>query len=52
MEMNRVQWRMEQVQVMEQLSNAHVTYTPMTTPPEDQMPLTPRRGGPVEHLML
>ncbi len=48
MEMAGVQQRMEQVQALEQLSNAHVTYTSMITLAEDRMPLTPRWGGPVE----
>ncbi len=41
MEMDGVQQRMEQVQVLEQLSNTHITYTPMIMPTEDRMPLTP-----------
>ena len=52
MEMDGVQRRMEQTQVLEQLSNMHVAYTPMTVAVEDQMPLTPRHGGPVEHPLL
>src|SRR6266702_5301768 len=43
---------MEQVQALEQLSNAHIAYTPMITPTEDRMLLTPQRGGPVEHPIL
>src|SRR6266702_916941 len=52
MEMNRVQRRMEQVQALEQITNAHVAYTPVRTATEDRMPLTPRRGGPVERPLL
>ncbi len=52
MEMNRVQRRMEQVQALEQITNAHVAYTPVRTAAEDRMPLTPRRGGPVERPLL
>ncbi len=37
---------------MEQISNAHVAYTPMMIAVEDQMPLTPCRGGPVERPLL
>ncbi len=40
MEMDGVQRRMEQVQAMEQISNTHVAYTPMTMATKDQMPLT------------
>jgi len=50
--MDGVQRRMEQTQVLEQLSNMHVAYTPTTTAREDQMPLTPRRGGPVKRPLL
>jgi len=52
MEMDGVQRRMEQVQALEQLSNAYITYTLITMAVEDQMPLTPCRGGPVEHPLL
>ncbi len=52
MEMDGVQRRMEQTQVLEQLSNMHVAYTPMTIAVEDRMPLTPRHGGPVERPLL
>ncbi len=52
MEMDGVQRRMEQTQVLEQLSNMHVAYTPMTVAVEDRMPLTPHHGGPVEHPCL
>jgi len=52
MEMNGVQRRMEQVQALEQITNAHVAYTPVKTAAEDRMPLTPRRGGPVERPLL
>ncbi len=41
MEVGGVQWRMEQVQAMEQISNAHVAYTLMTTATKDWIPLTP-----------
>jgi len=41
MEMDGVQRRMEQTQVLEQLSNMHIAYTPMTIAMEDRMPLTP-----------
>ncbi|SRR6266702_6607903 len=41
MEMDGVQRRMEQVQAMEQISNAHIAYTLMTMATEDWMPLTP-----------
>src|SRR6266571_5280311 len=43
---------MEQVQALEQITNAHIAYTPMRTMTEDRMPLTPRRGGPVERPLL
>ena len=43
---------MEQVQALEQLSNAHIAYTLMTVATKDQMPLTPHCGGPVEHPLL
>ncbi len=43
---------MEQTQVLEQLSNMHIAYTLTTTAVEDRMPLTPRRGGPVERPLL
>ncbi len=52
MEMAGVQRRMEQVQALEQITNAHVAYTPMHTMTEDRMPLTPHRGGPVERPLL
>jgi len=52
MEMGRVQRRMEQVQALEQITNAHVAYTPVQTAVEDRMPLTLRCGGPVEHPLL
>ncbi len=52
MEVDGVQRRMEQVQALEQITNAHVAYTPMRTMTEDRMLLTPRRGGPVEHPLL
>ncbi len=52
MEMGGVQWRMEQVQALEQITNAHVAYTPMCTMTKDRMPLTPCCGGPVEHPLL
>ncbi len=52
MEMDGVQQRMEQVQALEQITNAHVAYTPMHTMTEDRMPLTPHRGGPVERPLL
>ncbi len=52
MEVNGVQRRMEQVQALEQITNAHVAYTPVRMATEDQMPLTPRRGGPVERPLL
>jgi len=52
MEMNGVQRRMEQVQALEQITNAHVAYTPARTAVEDRMPLTPRHGGPVERPLL
>ncbi len=52
MEMDGVQRRMEQVQALEQITNAHVAYTPMRTATEDRMPLTPRQGGPVERPLL
>src|SRR6266702_2110659 len=52
MEMDGVQRRMEQTQLLEQLSNMHVAYTPLATATEDRMPLTPRRGGPVERPLL
>jgi len=52
MELDGVQRRMEQTQVLEQLSNMHVAYTPMTVAMEDRMPLTPCRGGPVECPLL
>ncbi len=52
MELDGVQRRMEQTQVLEQLSNMHVAYTPMTVAVEDRMPLTPRYGGPVERPLL
>ncbi len=50
--MGGVQRRMEQVQALEQITNAHVAYTPMATTVEDRMPLTPCRGGPVERPLL
>jgi len=49
MEIDGVQRRMEQVQALKQITNAHVAYTPVCTATEDRMPLTPRHGGPVEH---
>ncbi len=52
MEMDGVQRRMEQVQALEQITNAHVAYTPVHTATEDRMPLTPCRGGPVERPLL
>ncbi len=52
MEMGGVQRRMEQVQALEQITNTHVAYTPERTAVEDRMPLTPRRGGLVEHPLL
>ncbi len=52
MEMDGVQRRMEQVQALEQISNAHVAYTPMTVAIEDWMPLTPQHGGPVKRPLL
>ncbi len=52
MEVDRVQRRMEQVQALEQLSNVHITHTPMATATEDRMPLTPQSGGPVERPLL
>ncbi len=52
MEMDGVQRRMEQVQALEQITNAHVAYTPMRTLTEDRTPLTPCHGGPVERPLL
>ncbi len=52
MEMGGVQRQMEQVHALEQLTNAHVAYMPVRTAIEDRMPLTPRRGGPVERPLL
>ncbi len=52
MEMSGVQCRMEQVQALEQITNAHFAYTPMRTMTKDRMPLTPHRGGPVERPLL
>ena len=52
METAGVQRRMEQVQALEQIANAHVAYTPTRTAVEDRMPLTPRHGGPVERPLL
>src|SRR6266702_2373309 len=52
MEMNGVQRRMEQVQAMEQITNAHIADIPARTAVEDRMPLTPRCGGPVERPLL
>ncbi len=52
MEVDGVQWRMEQVQALEQITNVHVTYTPVCTATKDRMPLTPQRGGPVERPLL
>jgi len=52
MEMDRVQRRMEQVQALEQITNAHIAHTLMHVMTEDRMPLTPRHGGPVEHPLL
>src|SRR6266702_3688014 len=52
MEMDGVQRRMKQVQALEQITNAHIAYTPMHTMTEDRMPLTPRCGGPVELPLL
>src|SRR6266571_5818560 len=52
MEMDGVQQRMEQVQALEQITNAHVAYTPVCMATKDRMPLTPHRGGPVERPLL
>ncbi len=52
MEVNRVQRRMEQVQALEQITNAHVAYTLVHTATKDRMPLTPHIGGLVECPLL
>ncbi len=52
MEMDGVQWWMEQVQALEQISNVHVAYNPMCMATKDRMPLTPWWGSPVEHPLL